>query len=497
MSNSRSATPTPRTPPANTTPRLAPALSISRPDTHDSLSFLRSRETDQDQSTPTPSSSIPLPQTGAEPSSSSLRRRAESLSDERSPKRRKTASEMRPRSHTRSSPSSDSPSDSQDGLADNENSPVIHQTEPQAVPPKKKRTRTLTTPHQSAVLHALLAQSRFPTTAMREEVGRSIGLSARKVQIWFQNQRQKMRRPRSQSDVASTRSSQFGPYTDPTSPTASSQYFHAFESAGADYGHLPPEQREALERRAGSGIFHISDPPQAGARPLLGPGVPGGDLLSRQSPALSPLSVYQSQHAHSTRSLPYERHSLPDVLQRRPTTAGASFPHMHRPTSQQSNPEAQRQGFSRTLPPLVSGALPRSSTPSMPPVAGSSRVLPPLTHSAPSSSGGPRSPSPSPETPFAHHSFESRGAPGMPPPFTMQPPPQWDPVALAQLPRPSWSRPGSHGSGDFPAYATRVGDNRGSADRSAHSPQPLAPRREPSPHTARSGRYDPIRDNNS
>lgn len=81
------------------------------------------------------------------------------------------------------------------------------QTEPQqqdAPPPKKKRTRTLTTPHQSAVLHALLAQvcrfdvvliyyqlsdvrhitqSRFPTTAMREEVGRSIGLSARKVQV--------------------------------------------------------------------------------------------------------------------------------------------------------------------------------------------------------------------------------------------------------------------------------------------------------------------------
>lgn len=65
--------------------------------------------------------------------------------------------------------------------------------------PKKKRTRTLTTPHQAAVLHALLAQacqsivflncgsqffqSRFPTTAMREEVGKQIGLSARKVQV--------------------------------------------------------------------------------------------------------------------------------------------------------------------------------------------------------------------------------------------------------------------------------------------------------------------------
>ncbi|KAH0580708.1 hypothetical protein H2248_002193 [Termitomyces sp. 'cryptogamus'] len=55
--------------------------------------------------------------------------------------------------------------------------------QPAAPLPKKKRTRTLTTPHQAAVLHALLAKSRFPNTAVREEVGRSIGLSARKVQV--------------------------------------------------------------------------------------------------------------------------------------------------------------------------------------------------------------------------------------------------------------------------------------------------------------------------
>lgn len=97
---------------------------------------------------------------------------------------------------------------SQGGLADNEmEAGPSTQTEEPATPvppPKKKRTRTLTTPHQAAVLHALLAQvstfltphcasidssrrsrwkSRFPTTAMREEVGRQIGLSARKVQV--------------------------------------------------------------------------------------------------------------------------------------------------------------------------------------------------------------------------------------------------------------------------------------------------------------------------
>lgn len=102
--------------------------------------------------------------------------------------------------------SSPSLSSSQGDMADTEMEAGPSQSsdapQPTASPPKKKRTRTLTTPHQSAVLHALLAQvlshhivnwncrltvcqsqSRFPTTAMREEVGRAIGLSARKVQV--------------------------------------------------------------------------------------------------------------------------------------------------------------------------------------------------------------------------------------------------------------------------------------------------------------------------
>lgn len=73
--------------------------------------------------------------------------------------------------------------------------------EPLQTAPKKSRTRKVTTSDQSAVLRALLAevmrlyqfrdflersdtvQSHFPTKAMREEVGRSIGLSARTVQV--------------------------------------------------------------------------------------------------------------------------------------------------------------------------------------------------------------------------------------------------------------------------------------------------------------------------
>jgi hypothetical protein len=61
--------------------------------------------------------------------------------------------------------SSSSDSSSQSGMADNETEPEPGQhsehSAPQlAAPPKKKRTRTLTTPQQSAVLHALLAKVR-------------------------------------------------------------------------------------------------------------------------------------------------------------------------------------------------------------------------------------------------------------------------------------------------------------------------------------------------
>lgn len=58
--------------------------------------------------------------------------------------------------------SSPSDSSSQSGTADNETEAERSQhsevSAPTAPTPKKKRTRTLTTPHQSAVLHALLAK---------------------------------------------------------------------------------------------------------------------------------------------------------------------------------------------------------------------------------------------------------------------------------------------------------------------------------------------------
>ncbi|KAG8793673.1 hypothetical protein FRC12_002011 [Ceratobasidium sp. 428] len=51
------------------------------------------------------------------------------------------------------------------------------------LPAPKKRTRTLMTPDQLTALHRLLSMTRFPTTEQREQCGREIGLSARRVQV--------------------------------------------------------------------------------------------------------------------------------------------------------------------------------------------------------------------------------------------------------------------------------------------------------------------------
>ncbi|KZW03293.1 hypothetical protein EXIGLDRAFT_245316 [Exidia glandulosa HHB12029] len=45
------------------------------------------------------------------------------------------------------------------------------------------RKRSLTTPFQAQVLRAFITITRFPATALRDEVGQAIGLSGRQVQV--------------------------------------------------------------------------------------------------------------------------------------------------------------------------------------------------------------------------------------------------------------------------------------------------------------------------
>ncbi|PCH34906.1 homeobox-domain-containing protein [Wolfiporia cocos MD-104 SS10] len=349
--------------------------------------------------------------------------------------------------------SSPSISSSQGDMADNEMEAGASQSSevPQqpANPPKKKRTRTLTTPHQSAVLHALLAQSRFPTTAMREEVGRAIGLSARKVQIWFQNQRQKARRPRGQSGAPLTRPPQFGPFPNapPGPPGAlagpSSQTTSPTELFASTF---PGEGGPTT-----SGRVYYDQTSQSYVRPmgishLSGPGIPGPGSEPRSQysspveaqgtqpsqPRLSPLTSYHPPHSsYSYRS---SRPATADQALDMYYTASRS-PRPARPLSDDLT--GRQRDPPIILPPLVldpprSRALPGSShygSPSPTSVQHSPTVIDPRRRWQPSEH---------PESQFAH-----RPPLNIPPPFTLQPRPQWDDPAFSPFSRPALSRLGS------------------------------------------------------
>lgn len=91
----------------------------------------------------------------------------------------------------------------------------------------KKRSRTLTTPSQQRRLMQILEQTRFPSTDVREQLARELGMTPRRVQIWFQNRRQGMKKAMEQktehetsvtplADYHRSRGYSFGAYPTPT-----------------------------------------------------------------------------------------------------------------------------------------------------------------------------------------------------------------------------------------------------------------------------------------
>lgn len=101
-----------------------------------------------------------------------------------------------------------------------ENDPELRPGRPAPIPKRKseridkgtpaKRARTLLTLEQSRVLHELLQETCFPSTKVREEVAAKLGLSPRKVQVFFQNKRQKQRK-KSKLDASTSQSQKIAP----------------------------------------------------------------------------------------------------------------------------------------------------------------------------------------------------------------------------------------------------------------------------------------------
>ncbi|THH10916.1 hypothetical protein EW145_g984 [Phellinidium pouzarii] len=345
-----------------------------------------------------------------------------------------------------------------------------------AVPQQKpKRTRQLTTPEQTRALQELLAQSRFPTTAVREDIGRRIGLSARKVQVWFQNQRQKAKK--ASKDVAAPPSPpqrsglpQFGAYTSvptdrPYVPTAHpSTSFIEGPSTGAGSfrgspgesslsatfhdphrGHaLPPlytsaEQSGRLIARRGSAPEPQRDtqflPPMStsfggpyGAR-LTGPGVPGaGEVHDTNTFMQAPTPPHRTQTQLSTYSRP-----SPEVSLRLPLVHDVTPP----------------------LPPIMHYEG-QAVTPSY----GSERLgcdlsshpvrLPPLQLDREQRRSFPRQTSMPHATHFTTQaSITSMSPRSFPPPFTLEPTPVW-------MPNPSASSTRTHSSPESRAEPTSL-----------------------------------------
>ncbi|KAG8701720.1 hypothetical protein FRC08_003934 [Ceratobasidium sp. 394] len=237
------------------------------------------------------------------------------------------------------------------------------------LPAPKKRTRTLMTPDQLTALHRLLAMTRFPTTEQREQCGREIGLSARRVQVWFQNQRQKSKAQQqaaaqagsSRGHALAPRSS--GPYQvfsydslryEPPAPPYTSPYPYAYDEPH----HVPPAV--PLPRRSSRLGYH-----RRGTSSLSYPPPPGSvshDQLSRGYP--SPHYSVEGEYVHS----PVTRYE-----HRSPEPGGSHSPEASRrpirddtlpPIWPENDLEIRRRPASDVLTPVAS-SRPGSSRPTL------------------------------------------------------------------------------------------------------------------------------------
>ncbi|ETW80428.1 hypothetical protein HETIRDRAFT_169178 [Heterobasidion irregulare TC 32-1] len=72
-------------------------------------------------------------------------------------------------------------------------SPIDYDTAESSAEPTIKKKRKRADPHQLKILNDVYARTAFPSTEERADLAKRLDMSARSVQIWFQNKRQSMR----------------------------------------------------------------------------------------------------------------------------------------------------------------------------------------------------------------------------------------------------------------------------------------------------------------
>lgn len=269
-----------------------------------------------------------------------------------------------------------------------------------------------------------------------------------------------------------------------------------------DYHHSFPSAREPPRTAQSEG-----EPPR-----LLGPGIPGHQHMRHRS-SLSygqtpPLSAPPT--GSWAADLPMHRYGSPSRSSPSPVMSSTV---LHRPLTAQSSIRREWDP-SRTLPPLVANRPSTSAHPLYHPEPRSTHlrrsspfpVMPPIL---------PRR-TPSPERRFAHNLPDAGLGLSpivLPPPYTLQPSPQWDPSAYGAAARPdsrSWSRPASRSTNPHTVAASegsRRADYRGPyferhqvLGNTPPSHSPHVGRGLPSeeigsaPPLPRPGRYDPVRE---
>ncbi|KAI0823672.1 hypothetical protein BC628DRAFT_496384 [Trametes gibbosa] len=158
--------------------------------------------------------------------------------------------------------------------------------EPQAEPVKKKRKRA--DAEQLKVLNETYNRTAFPSTEERIELAKKLGMSARSVQIWFQNKRQAMRQSSRQAAASAP------PTTNQPYPTVSHTAGSAsLPPSGGGYGtHPASTMGPSSISQAG---YSVSRPPSD----MGGMHHPSGRLNPSPSPSSQRRSHEEEPHRHS------------------------------------------------------------------------------------------------------------------------------------------------------------------------------------------------------
>ncbi|KAI8077849.1 uncharacterized protein BX664DRAFT_318427 [Halteromyces radiatus] len=172
-------------------------------------------------------------------------------------------------------------------------------------PLKAKRKRA--SPSQLSVLNRVFSQTYFPSTELRIELGKHLGMSPRTVQIWFQNKRQSLR---SRTRRLSLSSMENGDDEDDYMA-----YPHRFQYDANSPPHTPTEPKQQMYHHHQEHCYHDNRNNEY-HHPLILPPVPN-DSPTSSSPTSpitpsSPMAMMDHdpyfQHKHKINLPPLRLH---------------------------------------------------------------------------------------------------------------------------------------------------------------------------------------------